>query len=504
MGLGHFGGGLGAAQWLAAQGAKVTVTDAAPADKLAESIKVLEASSPGSFTYHLGGHDLADLDHCDLLVVNPAVDRAKSAFVQAARAKRVPTTTEINLFLERCPACAIGITGSVGKSTTTALIHHALKAALHQPDEDTARASNSPITNYQLPITSAPRVFLGGNIGRSLLLELPNIRPQDLVVLELSSFMLEETPSVRSSRFSVPAGVQTPAPRSGWSPHIAVVTNIFPNHLDRHGTMEAYAAAKQNILRFQSPNDIAILNGDHEFISTWDHVSPGKIVKFHAPASTAKLDLVMPGMHNQSNAAAALAVLNALQIPLDGAAARAAIAQFPGLAHRLQCVHSALLPTASNGGRHVRCFNDSKATSPDASLTAIQTFDPGTAVFIVGGYDKHLADSAFEKFDRLLAQRALGVLGIGATGQAMIDRIQKHATHIRLADKSSHTPRLEYVGTLEHAVIRTREWTRDLPIQALVLSPASASWDQFPNYEKRGETFSDLARLHFASKICSK
>jgi UDP-N-acetylmuramoylalanine--D-glutamate ligase len=479
MGLGHFGGGLGAAQWLAAQGAHVTVTDAAPADKLTDSIKALEAISPGSFTYHLGGHDLADLDHCDLLVVNPAVDRAKSAFVQAALAKGVPTTTEINLFLERCPACAIGITGSVGKSTTTALI---------QDDDPNTQSSVGGGLSPQS--SSSPRVFLGGNIGRSLLLELPNIRPQDLVVLELSSFMLEETPNVCSSAFRRP---------SGWSPHIAVVTNIFPNHLDRHGTMEAYAAAKQNILRFQSKNDIAILNGDHELISTWDHISPGTIVKFHAPSPSQKLDLVMPGMHNQSNAAAALAVLDALQIPLDRPAARAAIAQFPGLAHRLQCVH-----TADHAGRPLRFFNDSKATSPDASLTAIQTFDPGTAVFIVGGYDKHLADSAFEKFDRLLAQRALGVLGIGATGQAMIDRLQKCAANIRSTDKSATAPRLEYVGTLEQAVIRTREWTRDLPIQALVLSPASASWDQFPNYEKRGETFSDLARLHFASTICSK
>jgi UDP-N-acetylmuramoylalanine--D-glutamate ligase len=534
MGLGHFGGGIGAAQWFAAQNAQVTVTDGAPADKLADSMRALDGLP---ITYKLGGHDLADFTSADLLVVNPAVDRAKSPFVQAALHAGIPTTTEINLFLERCPALTVGITGSVGKSTTTALIHHALQAALHaaarsieNPPASAATPNTNyqlPITNYQLPNTQYPipntRVFLGGNIGRSLLSELPHIRPTDIVVLELSSFMLEETPAIR------------------WSPNIAVITNLFPNHLDRHGTLEAYAAAKQNILRFQKSTDVAILNGEHELVSSWDKFAKGGVKKF-TTKNLPPLDLEMVGSHNQSNARAALAVLGTLSsllpsllstssvpaaslgtsssappsalsssasipssssipshIPshstpvsslistLDLPAAHLAISSFPGLAHRLQCVHTLTLPpTATTPERRLRFFNDSKATSPDASVTALQTFAPGTAIFIIGGYDKHLQDKDFETFDRLLAQRAAAVLGIGATGPAMIARI-KSLCHNDL--------RAEDAQTLENAVKTATKWALELGAQAIVLSPASASWDQFPNYEKRGEIFAELSKL---------
>ena len=441
MGLGHFGGGLGAAKWLASQQAQVIVTDAAPADKLTEPLRALQGLP---ITCKLGGHDVADLDRADLLVVNPAVDRTQSAFVQAAIQAGVPTTTEMNLFLERCPARTIGITGSVGKSTTTALIYEALKAALG----------------------NSPRIFLGGNIGRSLLFDLPAMRPQDWVVLELSSFMLEETPQIY------------------WSPHIAVITNIFPNHLDRHHTMAEYSAAKQNILRFQQLGDILVLNGDH-IVTNWDHLARGKVVKYTTRNPAAHLDLAMPGFHNQSNAAAARAVLDALDIPLDRPAALDALRQFPGLAHRLQCVHSLQLP--GTPPRRLRFFNDSKATSPDASVTALEAFAPRRAIFIVGGYDKHLPPEAFDAFERLLAQRALAVIGIGQTGQAIIDRVQA-----RVAG-SAPLP-VRYAQSLDRAVERAHAWAGEMGAEAVVLSPASASWDQFPNYEKRGDWFAELSR----------
>jgi UDP-N-acetylmuramoylalanine--D-glutamate ligase len=339
----------------------------------------------------------------------------------------------------------------------------------------------------------SPSIFLGGNIGRSLLADLPRIRPTDIVVLELSSFMLEETPQVRSSRFSVSPDAPPKSP--GWSPNIAVITNLFPNHLDRHVTIEAYAAAKQNILRFQGPADIAILNADHELVSGWDTLARGTVLKF-TTAHLPHLDLVMPGIHNQSNARAALAVIDALAThpsvlspqhsPLDRAAAHAAVLNFPGLAHRLQCVHTIDLPGATPP-RRLRFFNDSKATSPQASVTALQTFDPGTAIFIIGGYDKHLPDAAFETFDRLLVLHAAAVLGIGATGPAMVARLQARAS-------GSHTFRAESVGTLERAVQLGTQWAKELGAGALVLSPASASWDQFPNYEKRGDVFAELSR----------
>jgi UDP-N-acetylmuramoylalanine--D-glutamate ligase len=350
----------------------------------------------------------------------------------------------MNLFLERCSARTIGITGSVGKSTTTALIHEALRAAL-----------------------GPSSVFLGGNIGRSLLFDLPAMRAQDFVVLELSSFMLEETPQIR------------------WSPHIAVVTNIFPNHLDRHGTMAAYRAAKQNILRFQTSDDIAVLNKDHELVAPWVQLARGKSVTFTAGNPAAHMDLAMPGAHNQSNAAAALAVLDCLQVPLDRAAALHALCQFPGLAHRLQCVHA--LEHPGMPARRLRFFNDSKATSPDASATAIEAFAPRCAIFIIGGYDKHLPPEAFDNFDHLMAQRALAVIGIGQTGQEMIGRIQALAG-------GAAALRARYAETLDRAVPLARAWAGELGAEAVVLSPASASWDQFANYEKRGDLFGELAR----------
>jgi UDP-N-acetylmuramoylalanine--D-glutamate ligase len=452
MGLGRFGGGVGVTKWLADQRAVVTVTDTAPAGELADSIKALEGLP---IQFRLGSHDPADFLAADLIVINPAVDKQSSFVVQTALRKGVPYSTEMNLFLERCRAQTIGITGSVGKSTTTALIFEALKAALQK----------APASGGEGP----PTVYLGGNIGRSLLADLPSIRPQDFVVLELSSFMLEETPRIE------------------WSPHIAVITNIFPNHLDRHRTMAGYTAAKQNILRFQNPGDVAVLNNDHDLVARWAHLARGKIVKYttRGPASK-KLNLAVPGEHNQSNAAAALAVLDTLGPSLDRPAAVRAIERFPGLAHRLQWVHTwELAMTGSNGAiRRVRFFNDSKATSPDASITALEAFPPRSAIFIVGGYDKHIDLSAFED---LLAERAGGVIGIGQTGQAIISHVQQ---------RESAMPPAIYAGTLERAVRISREWAADpgSRIDAIVLSPASASWDQFPNYEKRGEQFSSLVR----------
>jgi UDP-N-acetylmuramoylalanine--D-glutamate ligase len=249
--------------------------------------------------------------------------------------------------------------------------------------------------------------------------------------------------------------------------------------------MAAYSAAKQNILRFQTPDDIAVLNGDHELVSPWDRLAPGKVVKFTTRNPAAHLDLAMPGAHNQSNAAAALAVLDALPLPLDRTAALSALRQFPGLAHRLQCVYTLELPGAPP--RRLRFYNDSKATSPDASVTAVEAFAPGCAIFIVGGYDKHLPPEAFDAFERLMAQRALAVIGIGQTGRAMIGRIQDRA--------AGPAPlRAQYAQTLDQAVPLARAWAGELGAEAVVLSPASASWDQFPNYEKRGDLFAELTR----------
>jgi UDP-N-acetylmuramoylalanine--D-glutamate ligase len=437
MGLGRFGGGVGVARWLVQEGAVVTVNDSSPAEELGDSIRALDGLP---ITFKLGGHRVEDFLAADLLVLNPAVDKDKSEVVKAALARGIPYTTEMNLFVQRCRGLTIGVTGSVGKSTTTMLIDEALRAGWKGSDT---------------------QVFLGGNIGRSLLLDLPRIRDQDVVLLELSSFMLEETPRV------------------GWSPQIAVITNIFPNHLDRHNTMAGYAGAKQNILRFQRPADVAIFNADHDVVAAWIPLARGRVIRYTTRVSS-KLSLVLPGDHNQSNARAALAVLEAL--PEHDAAfeqrALTSIENFAGLAHRLALVHTLRLDDT----RALRFYNDSKATSPDASITALRAFDPGTAIFLVGGYDKQIDLSAFEAE---LTARAAGVIGIGQTGEAMVERVRQLRSTMRTA----------YAGTLEGAMPLAREWATAMPaVTAVVLSPASASWGQFANYEKRGERFAELSR----------
>ncbi len=442
MGLGRFGGGVGVSRWLCQQGCRVVVTDMEPADKLADSVAQLAGTG---CEFALGGHDTAILQHADLLVVNPAVDKAKSDFVQAAIRHGVPITTEINLFVQRCSAKIVGITGSVGKSTTTAMICQALTACLAD--------------------TLPRRCWMGGNIGHPLLAELPNISAKDIVVLELSSFMLEDTPAI------------------GWSPHVAVVTNVVPNHLDRHGTLANYAAIKKNILRFQTAADVAILNGEDAAVSVWQPHAPGRTMVYRVCGSE-KLNLLVPGDHNQSNAQAALAVVKALGLSNKLPAAIAALQTFAGLPHRLQLVHT----DAVRSGHSIYWYNDSKATTPAATLTALQAFPEKSFICIVGGYDKHL-DLA--ELAAVLTKRAAGVLGIGATGRTIVD----------LAAQTGLLPqnRLIYTQTLAAAVQQARHWLHSpdpffADVKNVVLSPACASYDQFPNYEKRGDIFTTLAK----------
>ncbi|MGB2823557.1 MAG: Mur ligase family protein, partial [Phycisphaerae bacterium] len=211
VGLGRFGGGVGVTRWLCERGARVTVSDKAPAEQLDDSVRRLDGLD---VALHLGSHEERDFLEADLLVVSPAVP-PEMPMLRAADDAGVPRTTEINLFLHRCRAPVVGVTGTVGKSTTTAMIGEVL-----------ARRFTTHV---------------GGNIGRSLLSDLPRIRPDHVVVLELSSFQLERLPEIAVG------------------PHVALVTNLAANHLDRHGTLEAYADAKKNILRFQAEGDVLVL-----------------------------------------------------------------------------------------------------------------------------------------------------------------------------------------------------------------------------------------------------
>lgn len=419
-GLGKFGGQIAAAKWLVQNGAKVLVTDRTPAEKLADSIKALDALP---IEFRLGEHCEGDFTSADLVVATPAIP-PQNAYVAAARTAGVPVTTEIQLFIERCPARILGVTGTKGKSTTTALLGRML-ATKHA-------------------------VHVGGNIGRPLLLDLPKIRQSDLVVLELSSFMLEYLRGL------------------AWSPHVAVVTMLATDHVDWHGSAAAYLDAKKTILKHQRPKDFAVLPNGMPHTDELACLTRGRVVLFDTKGEP--FELKAPGWHNQFNCKAAFAAAEVMGVSFG--AAQAAVRDFAGLPHRLQLVHEA-------GG--VRWFNDSIATIPEAAIAALESFAPSTVLQIVGGSDKGLP---FTGLANALCQRAKAVLCIGATGPA-IGRL------VAECDAGGRA-RVHACGDLPAAVARAKEIAA--PGDVVLLSTGCASYDQFANFEQRGDDFARLAR----------
>lgn len=427
MGLGRFGGGIGVTRWLASEGAQVTVTDKASAEELASSVAQL-AGLPVNF--RLGRHEPSDLDGCDLLVVSPAVAKETSDFVGEAVARGIPISSEMNLFIERCPARrVVGITGSAGKSTTTAMIGSIFSVA--------QRAGE------------VPRVWMGGNIGQSLLSDLAEIGPDHVVVLELSSFQLEDLAPL------------------GWSPPVAVVTNITENHLDRHGTLEAYAQTKMNIVRFQGPEGVVLVREGDEEVARWVRAAgAGERVRRFAFDGAFADALRLPGRHNRDNAGAAIAAARTLGI--GETSIREGLASFRGLPHRLELVAEC---------HGVRYYNDSKSTTPESTRTALQAFDEPLVV-LVGGYDKHLP---LEGICALLAERARAVICYGQTGPQFFNLITAWPQR-RAEVRQAHS--------FEDAVEQACQLARSGDV--VLLSPASASWGMFTNYEQRGERFRQL------------
>jgi UDP-N-acetylmuramoylalanine--D-glutamate ligase len=443
MGLGSFGGGSAVTRWLAEQGAEVTVTDLKPDRELRNS---LSGISDLRVTLRLGFHAEEDFTEAELVVANPAVP-PRSQYLALANDAGVPITTEVNLFLERCPAPVVGITGSVGKSTITAMTAHVLEQVL--PDR---------------------KVWVGGNIGKSLLNNLERITSDDLIVLELSSFQLHYTPLIR------------------WSPHIAVITNVTPNHIDWHGNFAAYLADKLNIIRYQDPErDVIIIEETPEHHHNFDLMfgDVAGIWRYEADADVLKatmqtssgleaddrqlswegVQLKIPGRHNRENAAAALTVATALGA--DQQAAIAAAGSFEGLPHRLCHVADVF---------GVRYIDDSKSTTPEALLTALDAIE-GPVLVIVGGYDK---GSELGVAMQRLAERAKYVSCIGDTGQDWQAGLRDLGVDC------------DYHKTMDIAVSACAY--RAKPGDTVLLSPACASWGMFRDYRLRGEAFAKAVK----------
>lgn len=468
MGLGRFGGGAGVARWLVGHGARVTITDVQSEDTLRDSIaEIHDLIASGRVTLRLGRHELADFspDQCDGVIANPAVPKPwDNPFLKNAKASGVPISTEIQLLVERLNRKRIiGVTGSAGKSTTSAMIHYALSRVIR--DRGT-----------QSETSSQGRAHFGGNIGGSLLNQLDQIQSNDWVVLELSSAMLYW---LGSQIDRLPNSLETNR-QLNWSPSIAVITNITPNHIDWHGSFEHYRESKLNLIRFQQAGDVTI-RGAGADIMVQRIGGETRTLTNHK-----SIPLLIPGPHNQLNARMALAAVEAALAIHDsgvkhGQRIADALADFPGLPHRLQLV-------AEHAGS--RYYNDSKSTTPEATVLAVQAFDdPARMHLIAGGYDK---GSDLSPIARLAAHLA-GLYTIGTTGTTLAESAAHYAgLAIPGGSATEGHHRVHWCNTLDRAVQQAISHMN--PGDTLLLSPGCASWDQFTNYEARGELFTRLVR----------
>ncbi len=446
--------GLAAALFLRRHGARVIVSDLRPAQQLKPEIERLLAAGAAIET---GGHRKRSFLDSDFIIVSPGVP-ANLPLLENARAQRIPVWGEIELAARYLRGRLIAVTGSNGKTTTTSLIGHLL-AALGE------------------------RVLVGGNIGAPLIDMVERSDAHTLSVAELSSFQLETTDF-------------------GFHPQVAVMLNLSPDHLDRHGSMENYVAAKQRIFLRQTREDWAVLNARDEYCRGYAAQVASRVLWFDASGGEVEngvgmrgeaiiwrraggepLELMrageirLKGRHNLENVLAALAAVCALFPPEQAspqrrAALAAGVAGFKAVEHRLEFVARI---------RGVDYYNDSKATNVDATIKALEAF-PGGLWVILGGKDKN---SDYAPLAPLLAGRARGVLLIGAAAEKIDAHLRPAGIAARMA------------GTLARALEIASAEAR--PGDTVLLAPACASFDQFENYEHRGREFKALVARWLAA-----
>jgi len=435
VGLGK--SGLAAARFLKKRGARVTVSDARPATLISELPVLLDEG----FMVEAGSHGLLTFRRQDLIVVSPGVPANVPELMQV-RAMGMHIIGELELGAEYLQGEVVAITGSNGKTTTTTLVGEILKA-------------------------SGRTTLVGGNIGRPVVELAEESTPEAWSVLEVSSFQLET--------------VET------FKPRIALVLNITPDHLDRHGSFENYAAAKARITEFQTADDFLVLNAEDVktqmvaaktkaqiyWFSAKRQIKQGAFVHgesiFFIAKEGAKPEPVMPvaeiplaGAHNVENVLAA--VCAARLAGVESSVIRAAVAAFKAVEHRLEFVREV---------EGVRYYNDSKATNVDATVKAVEAFEGGIWL-ILGGKDK---DSDYATMSTLLRERVKTVLTIGSAAE----KIERQLAGV---------VKIERAETLERAVALAHEAAGAGDV--VLLAPACASFDQFENYEHRGRVFKEL------------
>lgn len=434
LGLARQGKAL--ARFATEAGATVTITDLRAPEKLRD---ILAELSDLDIRYVLGEHPMELLDESDILAISGGVP-LEAPLVQAAQAKGIPITNDSLEFTRRTPTAVIGITGSAGKTTTTAL------------------------TGVMSQVAGR-RTWVGGNIGRPLIADLDKMEAEDVVVQELSSFQLEI-----------------------WdrSPHIATVLNITPNHLDRHKTMKAYTNAKANILRYQTAADISVLCADdpgslalsaivrgklrlfslnHE-VTEGAMVQDGRIViRNGSEKEICRVDEVqLRGRHNLLNVLAATTLADSAGIPADAIAH--AIRTFTGVEHRLELVRVR---------RGVQWINDSIATAPERAMAALNAFSE-PIVLLAGGRDKAMEWDAWAE---MVTRRVKSVILFGDLANMLAEKLAEQ-----------NHPDFRQVSTVAEAVALAAETAVSGDI--VLLSPGGTSYDAFQDFEERGRLFRQL------------
>jgi UDP-N-acetylmuramoylalanine--D-glutamate ligase len=439
--LGFARQGQALARWLPTIGARAVVTDR----KSAEQLGIHPADYPG-VTFMLGKHPPTILDGVDMVCVSGGVPLTLPV-VAAALAAGIPLTNDAQLFLERSPAPVIGITGSAGKTTTTTLVGQMIAGA-------------------------GLTTWVGGNIGSVLLDDLASIAPAHRVVMELSSFQLELMTR---------------------SPQTAAVLNITPNHLDRHGTMEAYTAAKANIITHQQPDNTTVLSHDDAGSCALHDDAPGAVLWFSVesmvsdgaflmgkrlmlvgaanPSGGASVicergEIPLRGEHNLRNVLAACAIAGAAGVPPEAMAE--VIRAFAGVEHRLETVR------VLDGVTYV---NDSIATAPERVFAALRSYDE-PLVLLLGGADKKLP---WDEMLQLAAYKSRHIVAFGGSAGDIV------AAAVR--DMDTDVP-FTRVQTLEEAVAAAHRAA--LPGDVVLLSPGGTSYDAYPDFAARGIHFREL------------
>ena len=394
---------------------------------------------------HLGEGYLHDLD-ADMIFRTPGM-RPDVPELLAAKARGAVVTSEMEVFLAVCPCPIIGVTGSDGKTTTTSILAEFFRAA-------------------------GRRTWLGGNIGHPLLSEAGEMRADDIAVLELSSFQLMEMP---------------------YSPHIAVMTNLAPNHLDVHRDMEEYIASKENIYLHQRADDVAVFNADNDItralsrkavghvrlFSRREEVADGAFVRADAIWLRSAVgerrvlplaDIRLPGWHNVENYMAAMAAADGL---VSDEVMRSVARDFAGVEHRIEFVREL----------HGVCYyNDSIATSPTRAIAGLRAF-PHKVVMIAGGYDKHIP---FAPLAPEVVEHVKTLILCGATADAIERAVVESAAYETAAER----PEIVRCDDLKQAVEAAyfHAETGDV----VTLSPACAAFDRYANFMERGKEFKRL------------